>query len=245
MKPWHFYHVYADGDWLPIVREHIDALQASGLYDELDRFCVGIVGDKSNRDAVVRYLLGRCNFQIVAEQDTGWEQVTIDALHLAAAMWDQLPDTAVLYAHTKGAAYPSAHQDQWRKAMTDICVRNWDIVLSAMDYGEWDVAGCFWTREQFYEEGVPSFVGVRPVAEIRKQLGLSEIDTGEPVPIFERYHYSGNFWWSTLDWLRQLPYPCASNTRHDAEMWIGGGVDGPKPRALDLRVGSPFDRRQW
>ena len=57
---------------------------------------------------------------------------------------------------------------------------------------------------------------------------------GRPVPL----HYSGNFWWASTDYLRQLPAisqirtkPIAfKSLRHNAEFWIGIG----KPRAASL-----------
>ena len=77
MKLYHYYHIFADGQWLEPVSEHIKALRKWGLIDNLAAFRIGIVGADHNRTAVIQYLINeRINFDIVAQSDTGWEQVT-------------------------------------------------------------------------------------------------------------------------------------------------------------------------
>lgn len=260
-KLYHYYHVYADGDWLPIVREHINELIASGLANALQTFNVGIVGDWRKRDNVIEYLQDRqlpgMQWIITAEEDEGYEQVTLDKLKFDVTyLYDQ--NDIVLYAHTKGAAYGSAHQTEWRSVMQFRCVYEWKLVIEAMKLGKWDTAGCYHIIEKLYEDDVPVFAGVHGGSEVQKLLlelsggaGIFEndhLDGSEPKPVRTRVHYSGNYWWSTVQWLRRLPTTIGPN-RHDAEMWIGAAAPGrghapgnDKPRALDLEPGSPFTR---
>ena len=90
----HYYHVYADGYWHTPVAEHLDALAESGLKPHLT---VGVVGEPANRRAV-RVALRFAGVARWIEANTGWEQVTLDALRQDAASHDD----PVLYAHTKG-----------------------------------------------------------------------------------------------------------------------------------------------
>lgn len=253
MNLYHFYHVYADGDWKPIVDEHLRALRSSGLYDVLGAFNVGIVGQPAQRDAVRDMIERHCmRYSVVAEADEGWEQITVNALVRWSAEPTSKRNGVVLYAHTKGAAFPGKFPDRWRRAMTNRVVRDWRSITSAFFTGQWDTAGCFLIREPMYEPSVPVFAGVHGVSTVVERLTAAAQDAGveynyggeidEPVPVRERLHYSGNFWWATLDWICQLPYPCASETRWDAEMQIGRAKDGTLPRALDLQPGSPFDK---
>lgn len=67
MKITHFYHVFADGDWETPAEEHIEALVASELIDNLSDMFLGIVGAPPNRDRVKRKLPG-----VVVAEAEGW-----------------------------------------------------------------------------------------------------------------------------------------------------------------------------
>ena len=93
MRLAHYYHIYADGPWQGIFREHWEKLRVSGLLFMLEFFRVGVVGSEENR-ASVRESLPMV--EIVAEASDGWEQVTLEKLHEGA----QTFDGAIFYAHT-------------------------------------------------------------------------------------------------------------------------------------------------
>src|ERR1035437_1944977 len=255
MNLFHYYHIWADGDWMPIVNEHLLALKRSGLYDRLATgLNVGIVGDWRQRDDVIAFIEDHCmRYHVVAEANDGWEQLTIDALAHDANSVHRNTDGYVLYAHTKGCANSGEFPDRWRKMMTYTLVDDWRnatyrLVLEA---GQWDTAGPYFVTEGIYDPDVPVFAGVRGVSNVVAMLTEAAENAGveyhyggevdDPKPVLTRVHYSGNFWWSTFDWLRRLPYPCPANTRHDAEMWIGRADDGAFPRAINLREGTAFD----
>lgn len=240
----HYYHLYADGAWKDIADEHITALKTSGLLDALEGgMSVGIVGAQMNRVYALQWLhnkLGKWNFHYVGGQDTGWEQVTLQMLQLRSHLGT---NGLVFYAHTKGAAYPGKIQTFWRSCMMKQLVDNWRNVTTMLNVGYYDCAGCFVTAEQFYEPNVKAFVGVHGLSTVRKAVEDASgtvipwaEETGEPVPQRRRVHFSGNYWWSTYDWIRQLP-PVDMKNRHDGEMWIGKGF----PNMLDLHPGSVFD----
>ena len=134
----HFYHVYADGAWEAPVEEHLHALTVSGLLDNLNDLFVGIVGSPENRTSVkVRFPA-----VVVAEADTGWEQVTLAKLHEYAMNHDG----KIFYAHTKAAHQDDRYRARWRRAMTYDTVIRWRDCVHALDIV--DVAGPYWMISQ-------------------------------------------------------------------------------------------------
>lgn len=134
----HYYHIYADGQWRGPVSDHIDALKKSGLSENLDYFGVGIVGSLSNRFAVKSYLAeAEVEFSIAVEANLGWEQITLDVIECDDR-------DKVLYCHTKGAAFPNDHSDQWRRSMTEGVVYRWVRAVDLLENGEADAVGCHW-----------------------------------------------------------------------------------------------------
>ena len=68
-KLYHFYHIYADGQWQIPVSQHIAALKKWDLINNLAAFKVGIVGTPENRTQVIQYLINeRYNSESKAEQ---------------------------------------------------------------------------------------------------------------------------------------------------------------------------------
>lgn len=137
----HFYHIYADGNCEAAIREHIRALKEGGLDDNLDTFNIGIVGSEVKRKEVLHCLrtLDIC-FRVVAESNTGWEQVT------QTPMWDfaQTNSGTILYAHTKGASDPSEVNIRWRRSMTYWNVLRWQLCQDKLkDHG---AVGCHWLQ---------------------------------------------------------------------------------------------------
>ena len=145
----HFYHIYADGNYEGIVQDHLEALIASELYDNLDMIAVGLVGDKHNCVEAVElleYYGSKFDIEVIARE--GWEQVTLQCLH----DWAKENDGKVLYAHTKGAWSNTELSYPWRETMTDVVVNRWQEAVEALDM--WDTAGAFWilSHEPEHEE---------------------------------------------------------------------------------------------
>jgi hypothetical protein len=138
MKLAHFYHVYADGHWEDAAFAHVEALESSGLLDELDEMFLGIVGGVEKRAVVKRELPG----VVITECDEGWEQVTLQALH----EYSKENSAKILYAHTKGAWSNSELARQWRVSMTYDTVTRWREAVEALQ--ECDVAGPYWFQSR-------------------------------------------------------------------------------------------------
>jgi hypothetical protein len=114
-------------------------------------------------------------------------------------------DGAICYAHTKGGHDTSDFRAAWRRSMTRHVIGGWRENLAALE--AYDAVGCHWlTADEFPQ--VPHVV---------------------TTPFF-----GGNFWIARCDYLRTLP-ECSTESRFDAERWIGLG----NPRVLDLLPGWP------
>lgn len=144
MQLTHFYHIYADGNWYKPFIGHIEALDQSGLLDELGgSFNVGIVGSEQSYRGALHWIKNHeAPVKVVAHENEGWEQVTLDPLHDFAFSVDE---AYILYAHTKGAANNGPHQDVWRKTMTQCNIGWWKLCVDALDSG-CHAAGCHWMK---------------------------------------------------------------------------------------------------
>jgi hypothetical protein len=133
---YHFYHVYADGAWRKPLGLHLAALKHTGLLHSLSGFYVGIVGKEENREDVKEVIPAT----LIAEEDKGWEQVTLEVLHDFAA-WN---DGKIFYAHSKGAWNDTDLSKAWRESMTYDCIVRWRECVNALDLS--DAAGPFWLK---------------------------------------------------------------------------------------------------
>jgi hypothetical protein len=156
MRLSHFYHVFAvPGRWEPIVAEHLDALFLSGLDTAIDHLRLGVVGAPEERAAVLAMCHDRIPTVVVAQEDSGWEQITLRAL-ANATDYD-----AVLYAHTKGVTHDpddNAFETQWRRNMTEAVVTNWRQCVKLL--ASFDAVGPYWlTRDTDPGRLIPVFGG--------------------------------------------------------------------------------------
>ena len=201
MKPIaHFYHLYVDGHYEQPLDEHMFALESSGLLDELDEFFVGLVGSPENREKAKKVVPG----VIVAEADSGWEQVTLSVLH----EYSHDNDWFVFYAHTKGAWSNNEMAKQWRVSMTHNTVNKWQECVEALT--RVDAAGPYWllSNEPEHEEHDHFFAGnfwwarsdyirTLPLISVSNRyqaegwIGLRQPSVHVTHP---GYPYWGNFW---------------------------------------------------
>lgn len=136
----HFYHIYATGHWREPLTEHIKALQM-GLIEKMDTFAVGIVGSVERRNEVKQYLSEAVDkFTVIAEAETGWEQVT------QIPMWEfsKVNEGLILYAHTKGASNPEDVNIRWRRSMT-----YWNVIKfneCLIHLATHGAVGCHWIQ---------------------------------------------------------------------------------------------------
>lgn len=171
----HYYHIYADPtrNWMPIVQQHFLALHNFGLYERLAEIRVGVVG--ADTAPVLEYLANFDKVKIIADQSNGFEQVTLNKMHLHSKDNDAL----YYYAHTKGASDPSLINQLWCRSMEFYTNANWQHMVDAL--ATYDTAGCHWLTTEKYPF-------------------IKDENNPKGFP-----YYAGNFWWATSDYLRKLP----------------------------------------
>jgi hypothetical protein len=169
----HFYHIWAEGAWASPAEEHDHALEEA-------RFPVkpklGVTGAVEDRYVVACWAKAH-GWEIVAEADEGFEQLTVSAMRRWAMSGEE--QAAVLYAHAKGARTDlngvNAH---WRREMTARVVGEWEVCVRLLE--RHDAVGCGWRNAAEYPDII--------------------FTEGSGV-------FFGNFWWATRDYLRALPEP--------------------------------------
>lgn len=133
IAPW--YHAFAVDGWERIVGEHLDALESSGLAEQT-HLRLGVVGTLEAREAVIAFCRHRMVTEVVAEAESGAEEITLSALRAH-------PDgEAVCYAHTKGVTWPRDFSDAWRRSMTKALVTGWRECVALLAHHE--AVGCHW-----------------------------------------------------------------------------------------------------
>jgi hypothetical protein len=147
----HVYHLYADGKWQEPWSEHLLALD-HGLRDHLVTFAVSLVGTVENRDCA-RRSIKQAGASVVVESDDGWEQVAIHWIQQCLLS----NDGALLYCHSKGAAFPSAKQQKWRRTMTHDVVIEWKSAFDCLR--QHDAVGSWWHQPSEENGPVGYFAG--------------------------------------------------------------------------------------
>lgn len=191
---YHWYHVYADGCWQPMLEEHIWSLRHYGLYENLTSMFVGFVGSDS-RIAEVKEFLDSDNvkYETCGTAPSGWEQVTL------SHMWEFAKDHDGLcvYTHTKGASKGTDHMfSTWRRGMQWYTICQWKDAVDRLSNGA-RIAGPHWIplshtgAEHHHYHHFPPPSGI----------------------------FGGNFWWSSLKEIRDGEAP-DQDSRFCAEHWI-------------------------
>lgn len=144
---YHFYHVYAEGDWEEAANEHYTAIKEHGLGSRLEGIYLGIVGTDANREAVKKLTKSYdldCQTHVRAEAPHAWEQLTLEALRRHCAV----NDGNVLYAHTKSAANHTPINIGWRSSMCYYNVVKWEEAIQHLETA--DTVGCHWVNDAIW-----------------------------------------------------------------------------------------------
>lgn len=142
----HFFHCFADGDWVRPVTEHMTVLDQITIPF---RVTCGVVGSPENRAAAINCLPDSWE---TIEFDSGFEDLTLELIK------DRLTDLPVMYAHTKGSGFPMEYSDAWRRCMTRQVVGGWRTNLQALQ--TYDLVGAHWlTPDEWAGLDSPFFGG--------------------------------------------------------------------------------------
>ena len=207
----HYYHLYADGDYQEIVREHFHALRSNGLLSRLDHLHIGLVGKTSNVQLALKRLKRLTSFRFTfTSAETGWEQETQDVLYNDAAN-AKVPFVA-LYAHTKGSANPSEINRVWRALMTRHTAFDWRRAVAVLT-GDVGASGCFWAP---FDNG--------------RAIGAKR----------DTQYFAGNFWWARSEAIAAIGPP-DRHDRYEAERWIGNITKLAEPYQIVCLFDAPLE----
>jgi len=147
MNLYHFYHVYADGEWTEAVDEHCTALKEHGLADNLEKFYLGVVGTDENRTTAISRITmhHNMNAEVIIEAPIQWEQITLEPMRRFSCT----NDGYVLYAHTKGAYNHTPINIGWRSSMCYYNVVKWKEAVEKLDEG-YRAVGCHWVNDAIF-----------------------------------------------------------------------------------------------
>lgn len=192
MRLIHFYHCWAHGSaWKGILQEHCEALVASD-FPGVIVISIDAESDEEGERARIEAMMLATSIVPRAIQFTApkslWEQGTLKIIHRYA----KLNTGVVLYAHTKGAAYPTPFNESWRRSMQRHVVEGWARCLGEIEGGA-DAVGCHYILPETARYSIPE----------------------HDAPLF-----GGNYWMASCRYLADLP-PCREDQRHRAESWIG------------------------
>lgn len=183
MKLAAFFHLFASGTWHEPLADYLAALDS---YD--GPLTIGLVGTVSQRREA-EAAITRPHLSVYAE--TGWEQVTLDAVW-HHALWTP---GAVMYAHTKGSSCTDPIEVPWRRKMLQAVVRDWEANLIRLEKVQ--AVGCHWLTPREFPDLVdnPFFGGnfwmarcdyVRDLASCsRASRGQAEVWIGRGKPTVE------------------------------------------------------------
>jgi hypothetical protein len=219
-KIYNFYHLWVDGNWKTPLNDHISFLEDSLLYGNIEKVYVGLVGSPTNRITVKEYL--RLNaglkYEVCVEADSGFEQVTQDKM----VDFAQDHDGYVFYNHGKASFNDVEFEHAWRKELYSVLVGSWRKAVRKLK--EHSMVGTYYlTPKHTAKEG--RLKGDSDDVKYSKFMDLEVME--------EKGHFSSNFWWTHLKYVKALGYPERVETTTDpyliyadnrlaAEVWTKG-----------------------
>lgn len=219
-KIYNFYHLWVDNNWKVSLNDHIEAMQDSLLYGNIEKIYVGLVGFPANRIMAKEYIekVAGLKYEVCVEADIGFEQVTQDAM----VDFAKDHDGYVFYNHSKGSFNDVEFEHSWRKELYSVLVGQWRKCVRKL--GEHSMVGTYYLMPK------------HTAAEHRLKDDSDDIKYSRFIQNEvweEKGHFSSNFWWTHLKYIRALGYPNRVETTTDpylkyaddrlaAEVWTKG-----------------------
>lgn len=209
-----FMHVCNLHNGIQIFNDQLKSIIDSGLYDKCKNILVCIVG-KSFDLPIAKY-----NKLILLYQDDNPKYYEVKTINYIKYIADKISDNSrILYVHTKGV----------RKNGDEICVRSWRKLLEYYTIVNHDIALQYLMNN--YDTIGSNVINMSPSTSDRDKY-LYAVNPNH------YFHYSGNFWWSTVKHIRRLPmlkhdpFKHATSTRCRAENWILSAL--PNMRGFEM-----------
>lgn len=143
-----FWHILMVNHYESIIKEQLNEIVVSGLYDAVDEIFVGCVGDKKNIDSVRAIFFAHNKIRISTHQSNvkKFEFPTLSLIQKKASQIHE-KDFFCFYIHTKGVTYPnSPHYEggnAFRAFLNHYVITKWKDCVKLLYNGR-DVAGAGW-----------------------------------------------------------------------------------------------------
>lgn len=200
-----FIHVCCLENWQIIFEDMIKNIKDSGLYNNVKKIFLGILGSLDNEKYFINNILddkGKFQILYIDENVHNYEILTINCIKDFCVSCDEIQEANILYIHTKGVR-KAGNNDctiSWRKMMEYHLIENYENCLSYL--GFYDTIGSNIINTFDVDDKIVSINGNH------------------------NYHYSGNFWWSKKSYIKKLVNldidlsETSILTRCKAENWI-------------------------
>lgn len=199
MKTKIYLHIAVMGHFNQIVTKLLNKINLSGLYNKANEINLNVCGDGSLLDIKK---MPKYNITNETQDIKKCEFPTLDKIWKDA----QTEKFKVLYLHTKGVSREEKNK----------CMEDWIEYLSYFNIEKWEDR--ISDLERFDASGVDLKKNPKWMGRITKE--------NEDISNQEEFHYSGNFWWSNSNHIKNLPSPTSLikssyyKSRHLCEMWV-------------------------
>lgn len=196
------YHIFCAEGWEGLAREQMQSLKDSGLYEHTKTLYVTCITPQvggGNIEITKNIVGNKCEIVEICNDPTRFEFPAIDFIYRLA----QEKQFYVYYFHTKGVSYQRATLAQYpEKDITKLRenVAAWRKFMEYFNFYKWEDAVLALNRYDTY--------------------GCKHTD--ETVNGNRHKFYSGNFWWSKSEYIRNLPPITIEQykNRYFAENWL-------------------------
>ena len=132
-----FFHICTINDWKNIVKEQMDIIYSSNLYDKLENIFVGCNGTSCDTE-LSKFFINEPKVSFVALRPNvrTFENETLNALlDYAKECRDKREEAHICYIHSKGVTHTNNMQSYWRKYMMYWNVTRHEVCLSVLNRG--------------------------------------------------------------------------------------------------------------
>lgn len=165
-KVYIYFHICQIGIWKTVVTEIYSLMVSSGLLEQVDELCLGVLGTDMES---IREIFGsepKLRIVMVSFDHSIYERATLYRLHERA----RLEDCKILYLHSKGVTHPEWARERikaWTDYMCYWVIERWASCLRVLDFSdtvgtEWlanHYRGNFWWANSDYLRTLPSTIG--------------------------------------------------------------------------------------
>lgn len=195
-----FYHIYCGpNDWKGIFYEQIELMIKSNLIKKISRIYLTIIGFENDKKFIISQIPhDKINIVYFSSDGSCFEFPCLSEMKRIS----QNENFYALYIHTKGSSYSRfQYNNKYGKFETLwLNTISWRNIMNYFNITKWNMA-------------------VNALANGYDTYGCIKMS---PHSTIQKYHYSGNFWWSTSENIKKCSEIDTQyiNNRWLAELWI-------------------------